>query len=66
MRLIVKSSSQPMHIGGSSPFNKKEWVRNERNIKLLNETQNFYEQLQRTEHNWWIISTFYPVCVLSQ
>ena len=23
---IVQSSSQPMHIGGSSPFNKKEWV----------------------------------------
>ena len=23
---IVKSSSQPIHIGSSSPFNKKEWV----------------------------------------
>ena len=24
---MVKCSSHPMHIGGSSPFNKKEWVR---------------------------------------
>ena len=23
---LVKRSSHPMHIGGSSPFNKKEWV----------------------------------------
>ena len=23
---IVKRSSHPMHIGGSSPFNKKDWV----------------------------------------
>ena len=26
---MVKCSSHPMHIGGSSPFNKKEWVRKE-------------------------------------
>ena len=26
---IVKRSSHPMHIGGSSPFNKKEWVMKE-------------------------------------
>ena len=24
--LIVKSSSQPMHTGGSPPFNKEEWI----------------------------------------
>ena len=26
---MVKRLSHPMHIGGSSPFNKKEWVRKE-------------------------------------
>ena len=26
---MVKRSSHPMHIGGSSPFNRKEWVRKE-------------------------------------
>ena len=26
---MVKCLSHPMHIGGSSPFNKKEWVRKE-------------------------------------
>ena len=28
---MVKRLSHPMHIGGSSPFNKKEWVRKKKN-----------------------------------